>query len=96
MKRAFLFGGSFSTILTPIALLWLGPEVARLTNPEAIAVGILSLIVGIGALLVARKTAPGASVTAKIFGWVVGFYAFPAMIGILLAIGDQVAKSFSN
>ncbi len=95
MKRAFLFGGAVPLFLIPISIL-LFPDEAReflgMTEPETVVAGIFSLALAVLVLILAKRTPPSPSLLATVCGWVLGLYAFPAMIGVLLAVGEAFSQ----
>jgi hypothetical protein len=92
VKRAIFAGGGIALIGAFVGFLWLlslgGPTSSgQMTSGQALTVGILALLGGIGSLFFASRSAPASSWITTIVGWILGFHVFPPMlIGMALTI----------
>jgi hypothetical protein len=95
MRRAFLFGGAVPLFLIPISILLFPDETREFlgtTGPETVVAGIFSLALAGLVLILAKRAPPSTSLLATVCGWVLGLYAFLAMIGVLLAVGNALSE----
>ena len=92
MMRAIFAGGGIALIGAFAGSLWFlslgGPTSSgQMTSDQALTVGILALLGGIGSLFFARRSAPASSWIITIVGWILGFHVFPPLlIGVAVTI----------
>ena len=91
MTRAIFAAGGVALIGAFVGSLWFlslgGPTSSgQMTSDQALTVGIVALLCGIGSFFFARRSAPASSWITTIVGWIVGFFAFPLLIDVALPI----------
>ena len=91
MMRAILPGGGVGLIGAFVGALYYlslgGPTTSdQMTSDQASTVGIFALLGGIGSLFFSRRLPPASSWITTIVGWIVGFFAAPMLIEVLIMI----------
>jgi hypothetical protein len=91
MMRAILAGGGVALIGAFVGALYFlslgGPTSSgQMTSDQALMVGIFALFGGIGSLFFSRRLSPASSWITTIVGWILGFFAAPIMVDVLITI----------
>jgi hypothetical protein len=91
VTRAILAGGGIALIGAFVGGLWFlstGPTSSgQMTSDQAFTLSIAALLGGIGTLYFAfSRCAPASSWVRTIVGWIVGFFAFPMLLDVVVPI----------
>lgn len=81
MGRSFLFGGGSSLIIFALSTASRGHHTLGLA--EQIAVVVAAILATAGAFITARRLKWSPSIWVQVLGWLLGFFATPATIGLI-------------